>query len=384
MALRDEFTRSGARSALSQRFWGADMHYEVADLTWFKQAGMIGPFKSEKAAFTDRKFTNYPIVAITDFEKNAGDRMTLPFFNQFETDDASTNAVKYGTDTLVDSEQNFVFQNVDVYINLERTGAGWLGQTANYRAGINIKELGADGLRLWQVQRHDDSIFAALYNSYSTGVTSSATGGLAVTAITHPNIYPAGDAVSIGDLDSGDVLNAAFLENLQVEANTKNIPKCKFKGFDDVWPLLIHSYQWRTLRADQAYKSEIAQGDLRGADNRLFSNAVGMYAGILVMVVPGLNKIQTATNAEAGQKATNIRKAILLGANAAFYAVKQGGSRIIPRLENDYENKNGLAIQSIYGVAAAHWLLDDAGTTYMNQSSIICPTWAQNPKSAAA
>mgnify|MGYP001584234118 FL=1 len=384
MALREEYTRSGNRSALSQRFWGADMHYEVADLTWFKQAGMIGPFKSEKAAFSDRKFTNYPIVAVTDFDKNPGDRMTLPFFNQFETDDATTGAVYYGTDTLVDNEQNFNFKNVDIYINLERTGAAWLGKMSEIRGGHNMKELGSEGLKLWQVQRHDDAIFDALYSGHNLATTSSATGALAISTITHPNIYPAGDATSIAELDSGDVLNAAYLENLQVEANVKNIPKCKFKGYDDVWPLLIHSYQWRTLRADSAYKSEIAQGDLRGADNRLFSNAVGMYAGILVMVVPGLNKIKTATGAEAGQKASNIRKAILLGANSAFYAVKQGDSRIIPRLENDYENKNGLAIQSVLGCAAAHWISDDGNSTYTNQSSILCPTWAQNPKSAAA
>lgn len=384
MALREEFTRSGNRSALSQRFWGADMHYEVADLTWFKQAGMIGPFKSEKAAMSDRRFTNFPIVAVTDFEKNAGDRLTLPFFNQFETDDASTNAVKYGTDTLVDSEQNFNFKNCDVYINLERTGAGWLGSMGEVRGGHNMKELGSDGLKLWQQQRMDDAIFDALYNGYNTAITSSATGALAVTALTHPNIYPAGDAATIGELDSSDVFNATYLENLAVEANVLNIPKCKFKGYDDVWVYLAHAYQMRTLTADPAYRSAISLGDLRGSENRLFKAAAGMYADILVMVVPGLNKIKTATVTEAGQKAANIRKGILLGANSAFYAVKQGESRIIPRLENDYENKNGLAIQSVYGVAAAHWLSDDGNSTLTNQSSILCPTWAQNPKSAAA
>lgn len=327
----------------------------------------------------DRAFTGFPIVAVTDFEKNAGDRLTMPYFEQFATTEATTY---YGTATLVDNEQNFTFRNVDVYINLERTGAAWLGAMSEIRSGINMKDVGSTGLKLWQQQRHDDAIFSALYDGYNLGVSSSQTGALNKSTLTHPNIYPAGSAATLAEVDSSCVLNAAYLENLQVEANTLNIPQCKFKGYDGVWPLLIHSYQWRTLRADPAWKAEVGQGQFRGDKNPLFGNSVGMYAGILVMVVPGLNKIKTATATEAGQKNTMIRKAILLGAHAAFYAVKQGESRIIPRNEYDYENKHGLAIQSIYGVAAAHWDADPTGTR-TNQSSILCPTWAPNPRSSS-
>lgn len=378
MALREEFTRSGNRSLLTQRFWGVDLHYEVADLTWFKSHGMIGPPKSEKVSMQDRPFVNYPVNMVTDFQKNAGDRLTLPLFEQFETTEATTY---YGAETLVDNEQNFTFRNLDVYINLERTGAAWLGKMSEIRGGHNLKEVGSTGLKLWQVQRHDDAIFQAIYDGYNLGVTSAQAGALGIATITHPNIYPAGDAPVMSELDSGDVMNAAYLENLQVEANTLNIPQCKFAGYDGVWPLLIHAYQWRTLRADPAWKAEVGAGQFRGDKNPLFASALGMYAGILPLLVPGLNKIKTATATEAGQKNTFIRKAILLGANAIFYAVKQDESRIIPRNEYDYENKNGLAIQSIYGTAAAHWDADPTGTR-INQSSILCPTWAPNPRSA--
>ncbi len=344
-----------------------------------KQLGLTGPFQSMKNVIRDKGYTGYPIVSITDFEKKAGDDMNIPLFEQFETD-----TVKYNTDTLVDSEQNFTFRNSRGYINLERTGAAWLGKMSEQRSGIDMKSLGTDGLKIWQARRQDDWWRDALYDGYNLSVTSSATGGLAKTKLTHPNMYPAGDAGSIAEIDSGDVLNSAYLENLQVECNTKNIPKCKLKGYPDSWTLLIHSYQWRTLRADRDWKAEVGMGQFRGEDNPLFSNSVGRYAEILVLVMPGTNIIKAATAAEAGQNAANIRKAILLGASAVFLAVKQDSSEVIPRNENDYGNKNGLGIQSIGGAWAAHWDTNTETTgTRTNQSSILCPTWAVNPKTVA-
>lgn len=373
MALRAEFTYSGDRSTLTKRLYSAKTFTRVQNLTFFKKHGLVGPMADnpDPGVLDDEDYSAYAVVVNNEVTgKTKGDRVTLPMFVPFTTGNG-----KFGENTLVDSELNLTYRNLTVPVNLVRQGAAWLSEMSEQRFAGNLQRNVEDGLRLWMAQTMDDDCFEAIYNGYGKSLTSSDTGGLAISSAEHPNKIFGGSAPDEASVDESGVLNTDALERANVWCQTNNIPYLKVKGYDDVRVIVIHPYQWKTLRNDAVWRADNREGWNRGMDNPLFKTALGMCAGFLVHMS---NKIQTPSQSQGGGNATQKRRAIILGPNAVLRVVVKNSMEIRTRKEDDYGNKIGKAIQAIYGDVRADFDTDPSGTK-INQSSALLTTWAPNP-----
>lgn len=364
MALREEFTYTGARSYLGRKVWSSDLHLKVQDLTFFKRHGMIGKDKVGENVFEDDEFSNFPVVYNDEIKgKGKGDEVTLGMFTPL------TGAGVSGTTSLVDSEENLTFRNVKVSLSIKRNGAGWLGEMTEQRSPFEIPNTINAALKLWMAQQIDSDIFATIYRGWPAFIATD----LSKTAYAHPNKLFGGTATSEAEVESSGVLNTDCLERAAVWCDENNIPYCKIKGYDDVRPVVIHPRQWKTLRDDPVWRSDNREGWNRGMDNPIFRQAKGICAGFLVHVS---NKIEACPDESAGgANYADKRRAIILGANAVIMAMSQNSMEIRTRKEDDYGNKNGRAIRAIYGMRRADWDTD-ADASYHNQSSATLTTWA--------
>jgi len=83
-------------------------------------------------------------------------------------------------------------------------------------------------------------------------------------------------------LTADDVFNHYTLEAISAE-----LPYSRIKGWnidgEEVYPLVIHSSQARTLRQDSSWLSAQASGAMRGSGNPIFKNQIGRWGKILVI-----------------------------------------------------------------------------------------------------
>ena len=371
MALREEFTRTSDRSTLTTKLWAPDLHFRVQDKTYFKRHGLIGKDKAESEFAGEEDFQNYPVALRDDFKGKSGDEVKLGMFFPLTGDG------KYGSATLVDSEQNMTFYNTILYLNLLRNGVGWLGEMSEQRSQYSLPELSRMALMNWLAQKLDDSLFSTIYNAYPPSQTETTSGaGLSLTAVEHPNKLFGGDAANELEVGAGDVLNTDVLERLRTWAENNNLPKVITKEHDPCWIFLAHPFQGNTLRADTKWREDNRGAGLRGLANPIFKSALGESCGI---VVHESNKVASpGSSTTGGQDYAQKKRGILLGANSVVRAIAKNSMKIIPRNENDYGNKNGFAIRVIYGDRRTDYDSDPTGTL-INQSSALVTTWAPNP-----
>lgn len=366
----------------TRKAWDKLLHEAVVNKQAFK--GLIGQDKGGEGSI-DSEVANKPIVQKTQLGKESGDQITMSLVaSQIST--TPYNDGKVGNTQLVDAESSLTPYNVKVKIAHQRFGIEIDGKMTLQKSAFDVVTAAKNNLSQQMASNLDRGVFFTYYSGFSPNVLREI-GTSALSPVAHPNnIYGKGQS-ALTAVTQSDVLDTSMLEIVRVFSESNNIAPIMVDG-EPQHILFVHPYNGRTLRADSAWVDANVNGMPRSAQNPVFQNAIGSWAGI---VVKESNNISTAkawsaltatagttislvdATVGAGIVATDVYALILTGANAVARAFALE-SYMVRRKEDDYENILGFAGGYIYGDRRTDWAASaDTGTdgTTYNQSSCL-------------
>lgn len=303
-------TSFGTNDALTKKVWGAKVIVEAKKDIYFD-------------AVTGDDANNI-IQNKMELTKEKGDKVTIPL---------RVRLVSEGTDTenadLEGSEEEMTFHDFSVSLIEKGHAVKAKNKLSLQRPAFDLRTEFKDGLRDWLAEYIDKATVTALSASPTT----------------NRNIF-GGDAAGTDSIDASDTMSVAVIQKARRKARlaTPKIFPLVIKG-QQRYIMLMHDYQSKALKADDAWKSGQYYAALRGETNPIFTGALGMIDGV---VLKEYERCKTYNTWGIGGNLTGAR-ALLLGAQAGVHAFGQ-----LPRWYEklfDYNRIPGIAVDLIWKAA---------------------------------
>lgn len=149
-----------------------------------------------------------------------------------------------------------------------------------------------------------------------------------------------------------------------------------------LYVMLISQEQARDLKADPAWRSGHENADVRGLENSIFSGALGIWDGVLLVETDLLHRRFGAVGSTAAgyfddeniRCATGeaVHRALFLGANAVAFALGEA-PEYIEFYADHAKTKWAARVSSIYGVSKiAKYISTTAAATLMADTEVGC------------
>jgi N4-gp56 family major capsid protein len=313
--------------------------------------------------------SNHLIQVLDDAKKGTGDRVRVPLRMQL------TGRGVGETEELDGNEEALTTYQDDVGIN-DLAHAVRVKTTIDaQRVPFDVREEARTGLSDWYADRIDTWVFNQLCGNsgqsdllYSGNqlapAPSSAAGNTRI-------VYADGASTSEASLSASQTFTLSMLDTAVNIAKTATplIRPVKV-GSDEYYCAFLHPNQVRSLRTNtqtgqwlDIQKAAMAGGDVE--DNPIFTGALGVYNGVV---------LHESVRIPLAPSTTNVRRAVLCGAQAAVLAYGKGYGEE-PKYEEeifDYGRQFGVSVQTIAGVKKLQFNGVDFGT-------IVISTWAAAP-----
>jgi N4-gp56 family major capsid protein len=295
--------------------------------------------------------------------KSAGDRITCGLRMQL------SGAGVQGDETLEGNEEALTTYSDNIFIDQLRHAVRSSGKMSEQRVPFSVREEARSGLTDWWADRIDSWFFNQVCGN--TGQSDVRYTGLQATiapSSTTGNtrwLYSDGTHASEGSLSTTDTFQLSFIDRAVTVAKTSTplIRPVRVKG-GEYYVMFLHPYQVHSLRTDatanritwyDAQKARIQGGTDGETESPIFNGALGVYNGV---VLHESTRIPSVT--------TNVRRAVLCGAQSAFFAM--GRNQTEGDTPNwyeelfDYGNQLGVAGGMIAGLKKAVFNSIDFGT----------------------
>jgi len=212
------------------------------------------------------------IIRKDDPLKKAGDQINIITAGQIY------NAGVTGATTLAGNEQKVDIDGFPVVADWVRNAVAW-NRRAEGRALFNPSIVSGRALANWWARRMDDDMFYRLISTES------------------PTNLFAGDATTLATLGTDDALGTAELDRISLELQASGAEPFMVESENGqqfpIYGLFLSEFDAFNLRQDVQWVDAQADNALRGAKNPIFTNALGMYKGIVPFVVPaGVRGVQ--------------------------------------------------------------------------------------------
>jgi N4-gp56 family major capsid protein len=351
-------TSYGVNHTLSNKLWAKKLNVEALKETYF------GKFMGEGSSNM--------IQLKTDFEQNAGDKITIGLRVQLNGDGVTEGQ------TLQGNEEDLTTYNDALVINELAHAVRVKNKNSidAQRVPFNLRSEAKDGLNDWYGNRFDTCMANQLAGN-TLVVDPRYTGNNGISAPT--NIYRPG---GLGDdaavnADNTKTMKLTFLDHMVERAGTMSpmIRPIKIGG-EKKYLAFLHDFQVTDLRTDAGagqwldiQKAALAGG--AGSKSPIYTGALGEYNNV---VLHKWNRLPFGiSNANTYQ--TSTRRGVFAGAQAAavgFGKEFSKGSHFkwIEELF-DYERELGVSAQTIWGIKKSVFNGADFGvipfTTYAVQ-----------------
>ena len=279
----------------------------------------------------------------------------------------------------------------------------------------------------WWAAYLDMDLTLAYYQGFSKHITDAeADGGSAKTMRFNPNFWGYRGGVSYRDFSYSPAFDydaEAYRNNIidemalidgstdntfdhyTLEAISANLAYSRIKGWkngsSEIYPLIIHSLQAKTLRQDSSWLTAQGQGGVRGDGNKIFKGEIGRWGKLVVIendlvarlpyyVVGGSTPTDDILNffdydigaddTSSGRwqlpqmppatvgSVQNVACALLIGASSMNEGIYQD-LKYIKKESSDYEAVTGMAGTRFYGYAR-----NDAYNEFLGEDSPTTPT----------
>lgn len=313
------------------------------------------------------------VIYIKDELKSEGDKVTYGLRVQMQ------GKGRRGDSTLEGHEEAIVTYNDSLFIDQLRHATRSKGKMSEQRVPFSVRAEGRDGLADWWADRFDTAFFNQLCGNASetdveyTGMNSAIEPTSAASADSNRllilnDTYSREDSeASLGASDTFTLTHIDYAVEV-AKVSTPLIRPIKSNQGLSNYVMFLHPFQVTSLRTntDNGQWLDIQKSAMQGgkvAQNPIFTGALGVYNGVI---------LHESTRIPTGLSASNVRRAVLCGAQAGCIAWGKGyGKNRMSWKEEmfDYGNQLGIAAGSIWGMKKSQFNSIDYGT-------IVVPSWA--------
>lgn len=357
-------TSYGVNDALAMKAWSRKLAVEVSKAT------AIAPLIGTSA--------NSIIQMKEELNKDKGDKVTFGLRMQLQGDGVTEGEVLEG------NEESLTTYADSIYIN-ELAHAVRVkneGTIDVQRVPFNLRTEAKDGLRDWYADRLSVTFFihAAGYTAPTLdleGVTKNLNskwyGFNAPIAASASRVLRAGSVASDDLLLSNHVFTLDLIDKAVEKAKTANpkIRPVRVEGGSH-YVMYIHPYQTTSLRTNTSTGQWLdiqKAAEKRGSSNPIFDGSLGIYNNVILREA---EHVVQGVHGSTGAKVTNVRRAVLLGAQAAVcsYGMKFTPEKFDQREELfDYQRELGVSAHTVFGMKKTVFNSVDFGT-------VVVPTYA--------
>lgn len=339
-------TTYGVNDALAVKLWSKKLAVEVSKATPI--APLIGTSSNSIIQMKD------------ETSKGKGDKVTFGLRKQLVGDGVSESSTLEGNEEALSTYSDAIYINELAHaVRVKNEGT-----IDVQRVPFSLREEANAGLVDWYADRLSMAFFIQ-----ACGFTAPtlAFEGRTVTlqpvhygfnspiAPSSARIIRAGSGANDQAITSANTFTLDLIDKAVEAAKVAN-PKIRPVRVDgeQVYVMYLHPFQVTDLRTNTSTGQwlDITKASYQGsrANNPIFDGSLGMYNGV---VLREAEHVTTGVNASTGAQITTVRRAILLGAQAAVCAFGMNKSptkyKMVEELF-DYQRELGVSVQTIMGM----------------------------------
>ncbi|WP_050384576.1 N4-gp56 family major capsid protein [Bradyrhizobium pachyrhizi] len=349
-------TSYGLNDTLSNKLWAKKLNAEALKQTYF------GKFMGEASSNM--------IQVKTEFEKGAGDELTIGLRVQLQGDGTTEGQTLQGNEEAL-STYNDKFRINELAHAVRVRNKNTIDAQ---RVPFSMRSEGKDGLTDWYSDRLD--VCMANHLAGNTLVVDPRYSGN--NAITAPTNFVRANAATDDATVNGDntaTMKLKYIEYCVELAKTRSpmIRPIMVNG-KKKYVMFLHSYQVVDLRTDSGagqwldiQKAALAGG--AGSNSAIYTDAIGEYRDVILHEWTRL----PVGISNAGAAQASVRRAVFCGAQAGVVGfgkefAKGSHFKWVEELF-DYERELGVSAQTVWGIKKSVYNAQDFGT-------IVVPTYA--------
>lgn len=313
----------------------------------------------------------------TELSKAAGDKITFGLRDLLKGDGV------IGDETLEGNEESLVTNDDSVTITQLRHAVRSKGKLSEQRVPFVVRDEAKDGLGNWWKERLEVIAFNHLCG-FTPETRLKYNGGNTITAPTL-KLYTSVDHTSDETLDNTDTFYLNILDAAveKIRTNSHVFRPLRIGG-KPYYVLFLHEYCATDLRREVSanngaawfniQRSAMEGGKITG--NPIFTTALGEYHGI---ILHRSNYLTKGVNSSTGAIVDNVRRNVLVGAQAACMAFgRDNGPTRFNWVEKkfDYDNQLGVEAGSIFGFKKTTYQIEDDSASAFDYGAMVISSYA--------
>lgn len=403
-------TEVAAGSATAVKLYSVALFQEQLRLGTFRK-NLTGPAPQQSAAEMKAKGQTdpgYPFVRITDLAKGAGERVSVDLFNIVNV------RPTMGDRKIAGRLGHLSSSSMDIKINQMRGGVEAGGKMSQQRTVHNLRSIAKANLAGWNARAQDQ--LAMVHTAGARGYQDDGEWVIPIAAdpefneiVVNPVLPPtrnrrhfAGDATSVANLDTNDLLTLNGIDRIRAKLDNMPFPMQPIKLANDpeaedepLYCLYVTPNVWYQLMiatSGQNWRSFITDAKARAAgwNHPLFMGTAGYWAGILIKKMKRAIRFPSGSSVveyDASDVAQNVTAAVdtercfLLGAQAvamAYGSMESSGYHFSWNEElEDHKNIKEISTASMMGYSKIRFTGSDGAPTDFGVMTVDC--YAPNP-----
>lgn len=343
-------TSYGVNAPEAVKLWRKTLFEEALKATW------VGKFLGEGS--------DSILQMLDDTGKSAGDRVTTTLRMQLSADGI------VGDGTLEGNEEALITYTDNLLINQLRNAVRSGGKMSDQRIPWSVREEAMTGLSDWFAARFDFGFFNQVcgfvaqpliqYTGLNAPIAPDVNHRVSQTAHVTDQSLDATDNFTLTLIDNAVAaakLATPVIRPIMVNGNAKYVGVLHTNTVTQM-RTNTNTGQWLDIQ------KAATTGD-GSSGNPIYTGALGEYNGV---VLHESTRIPQGCNSTSGVLVTNVRRNVLLGAQAAVIGFGQGQSMdAMDWAEElfDYGNQLGVAANCIFGIKKSQYNSADYGTMLM-------------------
>lgn len=357
-------TTFGVNDALAVKLWARRLEYDII-------------YRSEISALIGTS-PNSIIHLKTETSKESGDRVTFPLmkkltgagFTEGEIAEGNGESLSLYSDAVTINELGHV---VDIPNNGRSIDA--------QRVPVNLRDAAKVGLRGWKAERMSVTFFNQVCG-YTAETRPKFYGFNTIVAPSRQIFVDTANNNSDGDenLASDDIFSLKYVDYAREMAETASSPLRPInvegvEGGRDIsggkYVMYLHPYQVTDLRTSTSTGQwlDIQKAALSASDsskNPIYTDALGEYNNVILRKA---NHVTQGVNSSTGAAISTVRRAVLLGAQAAAVAFGKGNGPMTYAWNEeliDHKRRLEVSIMSMFGMKKTRFDSQDFGTVVVS------------------
>lgn len=347
-------TSFGVNDALAVKLWSKNL--AAAERDYLDIAPLMGDDE------------NSVIHIKSETRKGSGDKVTFGLMARMTGDGKTENETAEG------SGESLSIYSDALYINELGHVAGVKSENTidQQRVPFDLREKAKMALGMWWADRKSASFFNQVCG-YTPQTNTKYTGLNAVTAPTSARRIVAGSGSADQDITSSDVFTLNLIDQAVEMAKVgANMVRPVRIGGQKKYVMYLHPYQVTSLRTNSSSGQwlDIQKAAMAGMESKaspIYTGALGEYNGVILR---SSQDVTQGVNGSSGAAITTVRRAVLLGAQAACCAFGQnnGGPNKYRWNEEllDHKRKLEVSAWSIWGIKKTVFNSADFGTVVVS------------------